>query len=303
VLFADEAALAGQEVHVARHIWKGTISFGLVEIPVSLLSALQRDELRFTMLDRRNLAPVGYRRVNKKTGEEVPWSDIVKGYEHEEGQFVVLTDEDFERADPKATRTVAITSFADGAEIDPLLYDTPYYLAPQRKGSKGYVLLRETLRRSGKVGIATVVIRTREHLAVVFARGFALVLEILRFAHEIRPVDELDVPREEAGDLQVSRKESELADRLVSDLVEPFRPEKYRDEYRDRLLEFVRRKAEAGETAEVETNDRRSSAPARETTDLMAVLRESVAKARRGKRPERRPTRPRRPGRGPAASA
>lgn len=263
---------------MARALWKGSISFGLVNIPVGLYSAEDRDEgLSFTQLDRRTMSPIGYRRYNKSTGEEVPWDEIVRGYEHEDGRYVVLGDEDFERANPKAARTVEIVDFVDAAEIEPLYYDRPYYLAPTG-GTKGYALLRETLRRTGKVGIARVVIRTREYLSAVIARGPVLILEILRYSYELRSPADLEVPGDDLSALGVSEKELRMAELLVAEMVEAWQPEKYRDEYRDDLLARIRKKIEAGETQAIFEEDSAADevAASSDVVDIMSLLKRSV---------------------------
>lgn len=194
---------------MAHAIWKGTISFGLVNIPVSLFSGEKREVLDFTLLDRRDFASVGYQRINKTTNETVPWEEIVKGYEVD-GEMVVLTDDDFDRVAVEATQTVELSSFVDRGEIDPIYFDRPYYLVPQRAGkqklNKAYVLLRETLERSGKVGVAKVVIRTREHLAVVMPREHLLVLNLLRFPDEVREPKEFFADDADAKVAMIERK-------------------------------------------------------------------------------------------------
>src|SRR5262245_7734565 len=191
---SQNAPDASNEAIMARAIWTGSIGFGLVEIPVSLHAAEERDELDLTLLDRRDFSPVGYERINKKTGKEVPWEEIVKGYENEEGQYVVLTDADFAEANVEATHRVEILDFVDFSAIDPRYIDRPYFLAPNKAGRKAYALLRETLRRTGKAGIGKVVIRTRQHLAAVVAADKALLLILLRFADELRDTADLDLP-------------------------------------------------------------------------------------------------------------
>ncbi len=265
---------------MARALWKGSISFGLVNIPVGLYSAEQRDEgLSFAQLDKRSMSPIGYRRYNKSTGEEVPWEEIVRGYEYESGRYVVLSEEDFQRANPKASRTVEIMDFVDGSEIETLYFDKPYYLAPPTGGAaaKGYALLRETLRRTGKVGIARVVIRTREYLAAVIARGPMLVLEVLRYPYEIRSADDLEVPGDDLDELGVSEKELKMAEMLVDQMVESWEPSKYKDRYRDDLLARIQEKIAAGETeaaagAEVEEEPEAGAG----VVDIMSLLKRSV---------------------------
>jgi len=265
---------------MARALWKGSISFGLVNIPVGLYSAEQRDEgVSFAQLDKRSMSPIGYRRYNKSTGEEVPWEEIVRGYEYESGRYVVLSEEDFQRANPKASRTVEILDFVDGAEIEPLYFDKPYYLAPPAGGpaAKGYALLRETLRRTGKVGIARVVIRTREYLAAVIARGPMLVLEVLRYPYEIRSAEDLEVPGDDLDELGVSEKELKMAEMLVDQMVESWEPSKYKDRYRDDLLARIQEKIAAGETeaAPGEAVEEEAEAGAG-VVDIMSLLKRSV---------------------------
>lgn len=273
---------------MARALWKGSISFGLVNIPVGLYSAEDRDEgISFTQLDRRSMSPIGYRRYNKATGEEVPWDEIVRGYEYENGRYVVLGDEDFERANPKASRTVEILDFVDASEIEPVYFDKPYYLAPTGTTSKGYALLRETLRRTGKIGIARVVIRTREYLAAVIARGSVLVLEVLRYPYEIRSPADLEVPPEDLESVGVTEKELKMAERLVGEMVESWEPAKYRDRYRDDLLARIQEKIQAGETEAVVEEEAAEEEAGAEVVDIMSLLKRSVERV--GKEKEEEP--------------
>lgn len=261
-----------------RVIWKGSISFGLVNVPIGLYSAVSSsDRLSFTQLDSRDRSPVGYRRVNKETGEEVDWDDIVKGYEYEEGKYVIMGDEDFQAADRELTRTVEILHFVEGSEIETMFFDKPYYLVPQKGGEKGYALLRETLRRTDKVGIASVVLKTRQHIGALLARDRALVLELLHFSHELRNPDQFDLPGEDLDELGVREQEVEMARNLVEGMVEPWEPEQYRDEYRDAVLERIREKVEAGETEAV--TEPEEPAPEEEETqvvDMMDLLKRSL---------------------------
>src|ERR1043165_7662316 len=179
---------------MARGLWKGAISFGLVNVPVELFSAQKRSaELDLTMLDKRDMAPVGYKRVNKATGEEVPWEDVVKGYEYEDDKYVVLSEEDFRRANPEAAKTVDIMAFVDLADISPLYFDTPYILGPGKRGEKAYALLRDAMAKAGKAGIARVMIRTKQYLAALIPEGDVLLLNTLRYAAELRSADALAV--------------------------------------------------------------------------------------------------------------
>jgi DNA end-binding protein Ku len=271
---------------MARAIWKGSISFGLVNIPVGLYSAETRDEIHFKLLDKKTMSPIHYKRMSEESGKEVAWEEHVRGYEYEKGKFVVLSDEDLKRAAPEATQTIDITDFVDLEEIDPLYFDTPYYLGPDKKGAKSYALLRETLRRTGKVGIAKVVIRTRQYLAAVVARGDVLTLELLRYAHELRDPSELDVPRGKEG---VSERELEMAERLVEGMVEAWDPEKYKDDYRRDLMKMIEERVEAGQ---LEASPEPAPKPERQAggqvVDLMALLKRSVEEGGGTKKPARK---------------
>lgn len=263
-----------------RGLWKGAISFGLVNVPVELFSAEKRStELDLTMLDKRDLAPVGYKRYNKATGEDVPWPQIVKGYEYEEDKYVVLSEEDFRRANVEASRTVEIVAFVERDEIPPAFFETPYYLAPGKRGEKAYALLRETLKKAGKVGVATVVIRTRQYLAALMPQGELLVLNTLRYADEIRAAEELGVPASALKGPKVTAKEIDLALRLVDDMADRWKPEQYRDTYREDLLKRIREKVKAGQTKEITPPAKEAGEGERagaEVIDLMALLRKSV---------------------------
>lgn len=264
---------------MARAIWTGTVGFGLVQIPVGLHSAEDATELSMTLLDRRDFSPVGYERINKRTGKPVKWQDIVKGHEHREGQYVVLTDQDFEEANVEATKQIDILDFVDFADIDARYIERPYYLVPLKAGKKSYALLRETLRRTGRAGVGKVVIRTRQHLAAVVAHDRALLLILLRFSDELRDDKELDLPETNLKSLGITSKELQMAERLVEGMVEKFEPEKYEDEYRRDLLRLIQRKAKAGELNRVpETAKRKSKpAPTAKVIDLGDLLARSVA--------------------------
>ena len=271
----------------SRAIWKGSIDFGLVNIPVRLHSAENTHSLSFDLLDKRDFSRVRYRRVNEKTGKEVPWDDIIKGYEYKKGEYVALSDADFARANVEATQTISITDFVDASSVSPIYYDKPYYLAPLKNGQRAYALLREVLHNTGKVGIAKVVIRSREHLAMVLAEGAALILELLRFPDELRDPARLDVPKPGAKGAAISAQEIKMAERLVETMIGKWQPEKYRDEYRDDLMKIVDEKVESGKTKIVETAT--PAAPRQQrgkVVDIMHLLRQSVEQA--GKRGQRK---------------
>src|SRR5580765_7609883 len=181
---------------MARALWKGAVTFGLVNIPVELYPAEDRKEFKFSMLDKRDLSPVGYKRYSKESGKEVEWGDIVKGYEYEKGQYVVLSDEDFRRANPKASQTIDIQAFVPEGSIPAEFFETPYYIAPSGRGPKVYALLRETLRATKRIAVAQVVMRTKQHLAAIVVSGKLLVMNTLRYQDELRDAKDLDVPGE-----------------------------------------------------------------------------------------------------------
>jgi DNA end-binding protein Ku len=258
---------------MARAIWKGSISFGLVNIPVGLYSAETRDEIHFKLLDKNTMSPIHYKRVSEESGKEVAWDTTVRGYEYESGKYVVLSDEDLKSAAPEASQTIDIVDFVDIDEISPLYFDKPYYLGPDKKGSKAYALLRETLRRTGKVGIAKVVIRTRQYLSAVVARGDVLTLELLRYAHELRDPSELDVPRGKEG---VSDREIDMAERLVEGMISAWDPEKYKDDYRDDLMKMIEKRVEAGQLESSPEPAPKPKETRSNVVDLMALLKQSV---------------------------
>jgi DNA end-binding protein Ku len=265
-------------------VWKGAISFGLVNIPVSLYPGTRAKELSFDLIDKRDFSPIGYQRINKRTGDVVAWDDIVKGYEYEDGRYVVMTDADFRQANPKATQTVDIFAFVDGASIPPYYFDRPYYLEPGKRAEKGYALLRETLARTAKVGLANVVIRTRQHIAALIPVGPALVLDTLRFADELVPAKSFDLPGEATAKAGVSERELAMAERLVADMSEAFEPERYRDTYRDDLMARIEHKVRTNET-HVVTQPGREAEPGAgaEIIDLVAMLRKSLESRGKGR--------------------
>jgi DNA end-binding protein Ku len=259
---------------MARSIWKGSITFGLVNIPVGLYSAEQREELSLHLLDKRNMARVRYKRVNEETGKEVPWEETVRGYEFADGRYVVLSDEDLKRASPEKTQTVDILDFVDLDEISPVYFDKPYFLAPDKKGAKSYALLRETLKRTRKIGIATVVIRTKQYLAAVIAQDDVLLLEILRYPHELREAGDLDLPSGKAG---VTDRELDMAERLVEGMVDTWEPSRYKDTYFRDLKKMIDQRVEAGQLESAPPPADEEKKPARSNVvDLMALLKQSV---------------------------
>lgn len=235
-----------------RMIWKGAISFGLVHVPVQLFPATRTVKPSFRLLDKRSMDPVGYRQINKRTGKEVAREDIVRGYEYEKERYVVLTDEEIRAANPESTQTVDILTFVDADAVSFLYLDTPYYLVPDRKGEKVYALLRDALKDSGKIGIALVVMRDRQHLGALIPVGPLLALDTLRWQEELRPLDELSVPTEDAKRAGVTARELTMAKKLIDDMAGKWTPDEYHDTFRDDILELVERKVRSGKIEEIE---------------------------------------------------
>jgi DNA end-binding protein Ku len=267
-------------------IWKGAISFGLVHVPVQLYPATQSEKVGFNLLDKRSMDPIGYKQFNKNTGKDVTRENIVRGFEYEKGKYVVMSDAEIRSANPESTQTVDILAFVEAPEISFLSLDTPYYLAPDRKGEKVYALLRDALKASGKVGIANVVLHNKQHLAALIPVGPALALNTLRWADEVRDFDEFKFPDENAKKAGVSPKELEMAQRLIDDMSDTWNPHDYHDTFREDIMALVNKKVNEGKTEEVseveEGAPRKASA---EILDLSELLKRSLKKgkpARRG---------------------
>jgi len=264
-----------------RAIWKGSISFGLVNIPIALYPATKREELRFRLLRATDLSPVSYKRVAEKDGREVPWDQIVKGYEYEKGKYIVLKDEDFQRVDLEATQTVDIQDFVEVDEIDPMYFYKPYYLEPQKGGDKAYVLLREALEDSKKVGIAKVVIKTRQYLAGVKPENEVLILELMHFAEELADPEKLHIPKK----LEPGKRELDMAKALVGSMSTRWNPEKYHDDYREALMEVIEEKVEAGGKG-IEEKPKKAPKPTK-VIDLVSVLQKSLEQSGAAKKKSR----------------
>ncbi len=254
-----------------RAIWKGSISFGLVNIPIGLFPATRREDVSFRQLRKKDLSPINYKRVAEVDQKEVPWEDIVKGYEYEKGEFVVITEADFKRANVEATQTVEITDFVELDEIDPIYFDKPYYLEPQKGGKKAYALLRDTLKETGKVGIAKVVLKTRQHLAALKPKGDALVLELMHFAEEVLEPKDLDLPKDDA----VGKKELDMAKALVESMTKKWNPKNYVDEYATELMKAIDEKVAAGGKELPQPKASKAKAPSN-VVDLVAILKKSI---------------------------
>lgn len=261
---------------MARPIWKGTLTFGLVSIPVGIYPAEARRELSFHLLDRRDLQPVKNQRVNSATGAVVEWENVVKGYEYEPGSWVTIEDSDFGAANPRKTGTIDVLGAVPERDVDPRFFDKPYFLAPEGPGSKPYALLRDALAEKQMAAVAQVVIRTRQSLALAVPRGDLLVLETLRYPYELRSPEGLDVPGEEAA-AAITPAERQLAEQLVDTIATDWEPERYHDTYHDDLLALIARKVEGGEVAAPEAPVPASG----EVVDIVELLKRSVEDARR----------------------
>ena len=280
---------------MASTLWTGSISFGLVTIPVSLVTAEVREELDFTLLDRRDDSPIGYQKISKRTGKPVPADQIVRGFEYQDWRYVVLSDADLRRASPERTQRIDVVSFVRAAEIPPVYFDRPYYLEPARGGERGYALFREALRRSGRVAVATVVVNTRQHLAAIVVQDRVLVLDLLRYAAELRDPSRLRVPG--PGLKGISEREIKMAERLIDEMIEPWKPERYRDAYRDERMAFIKKRGRAGKLAAApETEEEPARRPRADVIDIADLLRKSLAgKGARGpSKPSEAPRRHRR---------
>lgn len=264
-----------------RVIWKGAVSFGLVHIPVSLLPATSRRGIDFDWLDRRSMDPVGYKRINKVTGEEITAENIVKGVEYEKQRYVVLDDDEIKAAYPEATQTVDIVAFVEASSVSPLFIDTPYYLTPDRRGEKVYALLREALVQTGRAGLANVVMHTRQRLALLMPLGPALVLNTLRWGDEVRGIEEIGL-KPEAVEAKPPARELEMAKRLIEDMSEDWEPSRYRDSFEARIMELVEQKAREGKVEAVGSVDAEPAGEGADVIDIAELLKRSLG-GRKGK--------------------
>ncbi|RYF61767.1 MAG: Ku protein [Comamonadaceae bacterium] len=268
----------GQAPTSTRTMWKGAISFGLVHIPVGLYSATLSSGIDFDWLDKRSMEPVGYKRINKVTGKEIASSDIVKGVAYEDGRYVVLSPEEIEAAFPKTTQTIEIEAFLDADEIPFVYLERPYYTAPLKRGEKVYALLREALRKSNKVGVAKVVIQTKQHLAVLIPCGRALVLNLLRWGGEIRSFEQLNLPPMDTKASGIKEAEMTMAMQLIEDMTQDWNADSFRNSFSDEIHKLIEAKAEAGDIADVVKVEKEAGAPAgADVLDLSALLKRSLA--------------------------
>jgi DNA end-binding protein Ku len=264
-----------------RVLWKGAITFGLVHIPIALYSATTETGLDFDWLDKRSMDPVGYKRINKKTGKEIDKENIVKGIEYEDGQYIVLSQEEISAAYPKSTQMIEIASFVPATDIPFVYLERPYYTAPINKGEKVYALLRETLLETQRVGIARVVIQTKQHLAVLIPSGPVLILNLLRWGDEVRSWEELNLPAEGTKSTGLTDKEIKMAAQLVSDMSSQWNPEEFHDTFKDKIMELVHQKVESGGLQSVSQPEQLDpSQNGAQIIDLTELLRNSLKKTK-----------------------
>lgn len=259
-------------------IWKGSISFGLLNIPVSLQTAKEGKELHFQMLDSKDFSPIKYKKVNANTSREVPYDRIVKGYEYEPDQYVIMTKQDFAAANPKATQTLDIEDFVAEDAIDLMMFERPYYLVPQKNGEKGYFLLRDALTKTKKVAIGKIVIRTKQHLCAVMVRGDYLVCELMRFPHEMLEVNEVDYLEGVTKGTKYNARELKMAEELIKGMTAKWNPKKYKDTYYDDLMKRIKAKVKAGKSHVIEQPDEEvEQIEPSKIVDLLPLLRKSLA--------------------------
>jgi DNA end-binding protein Ku len=250
-----------------RSFWNGTISFGLVNIPVSVFPATKSNELKFNFLHEKDLGRIHNERVCEKCGKSISYEDLVRGYEYQEDKYIPLTKEDFEKVNLESAKNISILDFVDPQEVDPMFFDQPYYLVPDKKGSKAYILLREALKETKKIGIAKLIFHTREHLAALKPNGNALMLDLMHFADEIKKPGELNLPT----DHSVNKKELQMAEKLVENMAGSFKSEKYHDTYRENMLKLIEKKLEGKEIKE-----KPKSKAATNVIDIMSKLKASL---------------------------
>lgn len=259
-------------------IWKGSISFGLLNIPVTLQKAEEEKALHFSLLDEKDLAPIKYKKINSHSGKEVPWERITKGYEYQKGRFVIVKKEDLQAANPKATQTIDIEDFVELSDIDFMFMEKPYYLVPQKNGIKGYYLLSEALKKTKKVALAKIVIRTKQHLGAVMTRGNYLILELLRFGHEVLDTSEVKYFTEIAKP-KFSPKEVKMAEELVNGMTTKWNPDKYKDTFSSDVMKIIKLKIKKGQVKNIDyetESNTKEKAKSEKVLDLMPLLMKSL---------------------------
>jgi len=270
---------------MARPVWNGTISFGLLNVPVQVYSGERTVDLHFRLLDSRDQKPIRYERVNSDTGEEVAWKDVIKAFEYEKGNYVVIPEQELRAAAPKLTETVEIEAFVERDAISAMYFEKPYFLVPGKKAEKGYVLLRETLKKTGRVGIGKVVIRTRQYLSALMPQGDALLLNLMRFPQELIEPDQFDLPAGKLSDYRISALELKMAAQLIESMSAPWKPADFRDDFRAKLHAFVERRIASASGSKRRTEREPPPHPnaASNVVDFMALLKKSLdAKGGRG---------------------
>jgi len=270
---------------MAHPVWQGQVVFGLVSIPVTLYSAERRNDLHFHLIDSRNQARVHYERINDDTGEEVPWHDIVKGFEYDNEGYVLLKDEDFERAAPKQFKSIDIEEFVHLEDIEYLYFERPYYIVPEKGSEKVYVLLRESLKEQNKVGIAKSVIRSKQYLSAIIPTANALVLNLLRFKQELHDLSTLSIPDKTLSYYKIGKREIDTAKMLIDTMSAKWQPEKYHDEYRASLMQWIEEKIASKKAGKkVAKRKKTEASQAKEgVVDFMALLKKSIQKNKQSK--------------------
>jgi len=266
---------------MARGIWNGAISFGLLNIPVTVMSAKEDERISFRMLDKRNYSPIGYKQYTKSTGKEIDRKNIIKAYEYEKNQFVTVTDEELKKANPKSTQTIDIEDFVNLKDVDFLLFEKPYYLVPGKNGEKGYVLLRNILEETKKAAVAKFVLRNRQHLVTIIPRGDYLILEVMRFAHEVTEIKQAKYLEDyDLSHVRISPREMKAAKTLVDEMSEKWKPEKYRDTYQEELAKYIKGKIKSGDIQEAAQYEEAPKSTNTNSADLMSLLQKSLARGK-----------------------
>lgn len=268
---------------MARPVWSGTLSFGLLNIPVQLMSGERRTDIQFRMLDSRDNSPIRYERVNADTGEEVAWKDIVKAFEYDKGSYVILEQDDIKSAAPESHDAIDVEAFVDADAVGPQYFEKPYVLVPAKKAEKGYVLLREALASTGKIGIARVVIRTREHLCAVLPQGDALLLLMMRYPQELVDVEDYNIPTGKPTEYRITAKEKDFSEQLIKTMSDDWAPDKYKDEFRARLQDVIKKrmKSEGVVAKREEDSDEPPENAATNVVDFMSLLQQSIDRNKR----------------------
>ncbi|RZL93757.1 MAG: Ku protein [Variovorax sp.] len=269
----------------SRTLWKGAITFGLVHIPVGLHTATTEEGVDFDWLDKRTMDPVGYKRVNKKTGKEMDKDNIVKGIEYEDGKYVIISPDEIEAVYPRTTQTIEIQRFVDGNAIPFVYLERPYYVAPINKGQKVFALLREVLLKTGKIGLAKVVIATKQHLAALVPSDTALVLNLLRWGDEVKSLEGLDLPPAGMKGAKISAAEMKMAEQLVKDMSGEWKPEDFKDEFKHEVMKLVNKKVKAGDTETVIQPEEEAPSEGAEIIDLTELLARSLKGGKTQKQP------------------